>query len=303
MTRPKLLLADDSVTIRNIVEQTFADEGFDVTTVTNGEDAMWKFTEVQPDVVILDVNMPEPTGYKICEIIKQDETTEHIPVLLVVGSFEPFDQNEAQRVGADGFITKPFHSIRDLIVRVEELIGKPNLAASPAETADIDNLIDRSFSDIPDEVEEQPIQLGLADEVHEPQVETSLAENVDVQPVEMTLADAVNKVDISDEIIKTSYSSRDIGGDDEILIATKVRAGGKLSHLHDAFEKLPLRDDDLVPFHSQVNVEPSEELIALVTKRVVEKLSDHVIREIAKEAVPRIAEKLIREALEQEKKN
>jgi len=50
---------------------------------------MQKFAELQPDILILDVNMPEPTGYKICETIKQDESTRHIPVLLIVGSFEP----------------------------------------------------------------------------------------------------------------------------------------------------------------------------------------------------------------------
>ena len=96
VTRPKLLLADDSVTIRKVVQLTFADEGVDVTAVANGEEAMQKFVEIQPDVVLVDVNMPDPTGYQICEMIKQDETTKNIPVLLLVGSFEPIDQDEAE---------------------------------------------------------------------------------------------------------------------------------------------------------------------------------------------------------------
>jgi CheY-like chemotaxis protein len=349
MTRPKLLLADDSVTIREIVERTFTDEGFDVTTVTNGEDAMWKFTEVEPDIVILDVNMPEPTGYKICEMIKQDETTRHLPVLLVVGSYEPFDQNEAERVGADGFLTKPFHSIRDLIVRVEELIGKPNMAASPAETADINNLIDRSFSELPEDADEPPVEMGVVDEVDEPPPEKSLAENVpespaevsltdgihepwveistsddvherpvdvrttddmDEQPVEMNSSDVVKGIEISDEIAKevtdavpqTSYSARDIGGDDEILIAAKVDVEGQSLNLRDAFEP-PMMIDDGPGVIDYAKDEPTEEFISLVTRRVIEKLSDKAVREIAREAVPRIAEKLIREALEQEKKS
>jgi len=121
--KPKLLLADDSITIRKVVELTFAEEGIEVTAVGSGEEAMQKFIEAQPDIVLVDVNMPDPTGYHICEMIKQDDATRHIPVLLLVGSFEPFDQDEAERAGADGFMTKPFHSIRDLVGRVSELLG------------------------------------------------------------------------------------------------------------------------------------------------------------------------------------
>src|SRR5687767_128008 len=104
---PKLLLADDSVTIRKVVELTFADEGIEVIAAADGDMAMQRFVESRPDIVLVDVEMPGQNGYKICELIKQDEETRHIPVLLLVGSFEPFDQTEAERVEADGFLTKP----------------------------------------------------------------------------------------------------------------------------------------------------------------------------------------------------
>ena len=153
VTTPKLLLADDSVTIRKVVELTFVDEGIEVFAVGDGDAAMQKFVEVQPDIVLVDVEMPGPSGYQICEMIKQDEATQHIPVLLLVGSFEPFDQGEAERVGADGFLTKPFHSIRELVARVSELLGngdestvEERLAADP-ETDDIEQLYSNSFTD------------------------------------------------------------------------------------------------------------------------------------------------------------
>ena len=123
VTKPKLLLADDSVTIRKVVELTFVDEGIEVFAVADGEAAMQKFVEVQPDIVLVDVEMPGPSGYQICEMIKQDEATRHIPVVLLVGSFEPFDQDEAERVEADGFLPKPFNSIRDLVARVNDLLA------------------------------------------------------------------------------------------------------------------------------------------------------------------------------------
>jgi CheY-like chemotaxis protein len=151
MKRPKLLVADDSVTIRKVVELTFAEEGVDVFAAGDGEGAMKKFVEVEPDIVLVDVNMPDPAGYQICEMIKQDETTRDIPVLLLVGSFEPFDTAEAERVGADGFLTKPFQSVRDLVGRVTELLGNSGngngnaMPAPPAETADIQDLYESSF--------------------------------------------------------------------------------------------------------------------------------------------------------------
>ena len=122
MIRPKLLLADDSVTIRKVVELTFADEGIDVTAVADADAAMARFVEDPPDIVLVDVGLPGLSGYQICEMIKSDESTRHIPVLLLVGSFEPFDQDQAEKACADGFLTKPFHSIRDLVNRVHALL-------------------------------------------------------------------------------------------------------------------------------------------------------------------------------------
>ena len=112
MDRPRLLLADDSATIRKVVELTFADEGIDVIAVGDSASAMEEFVRTQPNIVLVDINLPGTSGYQICEMIKQDEATASIPVLLLVGSFEPFDQDEAERVGADGYLLKPFKSIR-----------------------------------------------------------------------------------------------------------------------------------------------------------------------------------------------
>src|SRR5688500_18336849 len=106
--RPKLLLADDSATIRKVVELTFADEGIEVTAVGDGRAAVEEFVRTPPDIVLVDINLPGTPGYQICEMIKQDVSTARIPVLLLVGSFEPFDQYEAERVAADGYLLNPF---------------------------------------------------------------------------------------------------------------------------------------------------------------------------------------------------
>ena len=119
----KLLLADDSPTIQKVVELTFADEGVEVISVGSGTEALEKLAETKPDVVLADAYMPLPNGYEICKFIKQNAELKHIPVMLLVGSFEPFDEAEARRVGADDILTKPFQSIRRLIDRVGGLVS------------------------------------------------------------------------------------------------------------------------------------------------------------------------------------
>jgi CheY-like chemotaxis protein len=114
----KLLLADDSITIQKVVDLTFADEGVSVLCVGNGREAIERLEEFAPDVVLADVFMPEMNGYQVCEYIKHHDKLKHIPVMLLVGSFEPFDEEEARRVGANDTLTKPFQSIRRLIEKV-----------------------------------------------------------------------------------------------------------------------------------------------------------------------------------------
>ena len=121
----KLLLADDSATIQKVIDLTFADEGVQVVSVGNGRDAIDRLLEIRPDVVLADVFMPSPNGYEVCEYVKTNEQLKHIPVMLLVGSFEPFDEAEARRVGADDILTKPFQSIRRLIDRVGALVSSP----------------------------------------------------------------------------------------------------------------------------------------------------------------------------------
>lgn len=122
MSKRKLLLADDSITIQKVVNLTFADEGIEVIAVGDGNSAMDKLREDSPDLVMADVNMPGLNGYEICEKIKQMEGNGNTPVILLVGSFEPFDEDEAIRVGADDYLTKPFQSISQLVEKVSGLL-------------------------------------------------------------------------------------------------------------------------------------------------------------------------------------
>ncbi|HKR13004.1 MAG TPA: response regulator, partial [Pyrinomonadaceae bacterium] len=131
----KLLLADDSATIQKVIDLTFADEGVRVIAVSSGREALEQLEEFAPDIVLADVHMPSPSGYEVCEYVKTNEKLKHVPVMLLVGSFEPFDEAEARRVGADDILTKPFQSIRRLIDRVGALVSSPPAEKAPEKEA------------------------------------------------------------------------------------------------------------------------------------------------------------------------
>ncbi len=124
-----ILLADDSLTIQKVVELTFADTDHAVVTVSSGDELLEKLPTVQPDLIICDVLMPGTDGYAVCQTIKSDPKWLHIPVVLLTGTFEPFDRDRAIAAGCNEIITKPFEA-RKLVETVESLLQQ---GAQPAE--------------------------------------------------------------------------------------------------------------------------------------------------------------------------
>ena len=125
-----LLLADDSVTIQKVVGISFANEDVVLLTVDNGDDAVARAREARPDLVLADVMMPGKDGYEVCETLKADPELRHVPVLLLSGTFEPFDEERARRAGADGHITKPFEA-QALVDQVNALLASTPAPAEP----------------------------------------------------------------------------------------------------------------------------------------------------------------------------
>lgn len=174
------MLADDSAAVRKVIELTFADEGMEVITVGDGRSALERCAQVVPDLVLADVYMPEMGGYELCRSLKQDERFAKTPVVLLISSFEPFDEDEARRVGADDVVTKPFQSIRQLVSRVGSLLQKGE--DEPEMTHQYSTLgISQTEPVTPELLEEQ---------VSEPQVtvlvEAPIMEHVEPEPAGVT---------------------------------------------------------------------------------------------------------------------
>jgi CheY-like chemotaxis protein len=124
-----LLLADDSVTIQKVVGISFANEDVRLITVDNGDAAIARARQERPDVILADVVMPGKSGYEVCEAVKADPNLRHIPVLLLTGTFEAFDEARATRAGAAGHIAKPFES-QLLVEQVKRLLAQSDAPRS-----------------------------------------------------------------------------------------------------------------------------------------------------------------------------
>ena len=115
-----ILLADDSITIQKVIGIIFGGEEYSLTIVDNGTAVLDKARQTDPDILLIDALMPGMSGYEVCELIRATPALSKKPILLLTGSFEPFDEDKASSCGADAFIAKPFES-QQIITKVKEL--------------------------------------------------------------------------------------------------------------------------------------------------------------------------------------
>lgn len=130
-----ILVADDSITIQKVIGIIFGSDEYSLTVVDNGKAAVQKAQEIKPDVMLIDALMPGMSGYEVCEIVRKDPELANKPVLLLTGSFEPFDEDKARQCGADDHIVKPFES-QQIVAKVKELyeLGANRISGAAAVT-------------------------------------------------------------------------------------------------------------------------------------------------------------------------
>ncbi len=104
----KVLIVDDSNTIRRSAEIFLHESGYEVITATDGFDAMGKIVDNQPDIIFIDILMPRLDGYQACQIIKKNPRFQMTPVIMLSSKNGLFDKAKGQLAGSDEYLTKPF---------------------------------------------------------------------------------------------------------------------------------------------------------------------------------------------------
>ena len=127
----KILVADDSITIQKVIGIIFGGDEYTLTIVDNGKAAIEKARETDPDILLIDALMPGMTGYEVVESVRSTPSLASRPILMLTGSFEPFDEEKAKKCGADDFISKPFES-HQIVAKVKELLQLGSSRTEPA---------------------------------------------------------------------------------------------------------------------------------------------------------------------------
>ena len=117
----RILVADDDVDLRDLVCFVFENAGFIVNTAVDGDDALAKARLLMPDLILLDVMMPDVDGFTVCEILRRNPATAGIPIILLTALGSQLSRLRGMELGATDYFSKPFSS-QKLLARVEDLL-------------------------------------------------------------------------------------------------------------------------------------------------------------------------------------
>jgi DNA-binding response OmpR family regulator len=120
---PKILVVDDEPDAVELIEFNLKGAGFDVVTAADGTDALKKARTFSPDLLILDLMLPEVDGLEVCKVLRRDSATAGLPIIMLTAKAAEIDRVLGLELGADDYITKPF-SPRELVLRVKNLLRR-----------------------------------------------------------------------------------------------------------------------------------------------------------------------------------
>ena len=123
LTGVKVMVIDDSKTIRRTAETLLKKEGCEVITATDGFEALSKITDHRPDIIFIDIMMPRLDGYQTCALIKRNKSYKETPVILLTSKDGLFDRARGRIVGSDQYLTKPF-TREELLGAIKQYVRK-----------------------------------------------------------------------------------------------------------------------------------------------------------------------------------
>lgn len=121
MEKKKILIADDNENIRDALTYLLEDEGYSLSMAKDGSDALKKAREFLPDILFLDIMMPEMNGYEVCRVIKNDPQLKKIYIIMLTAKGQVAEQERGKEVGADEYIVKPF-SPMEILSKIKNIL-------------------------------------------------------------------------------------------------------------------------------------------------------------------------------------
>ena len=307
----KILLADDSITIQKVVGIIFGGEEYSLTVVDNGKAAVEKAQELNPDILLIDALMPGMSGYEVCEAVRATPTLSAKPILLLTGSFEPFDEDKAKRCGADDILAKPFESqlIMSKVKELVELGSSRSTAPAAAPTPEPEALLPPPVPEVAEELSAANDVWGAFTSSEEPQPTAEKPAEVDSLPEEPT---GSQWIPVEEEtfafqeaapaeppasvfsppeppVEENAYGDTDFGLGDSAPVAPEVEAA-PVTEPEPVYEQPAAAS--VVPVAAAVSTLTEEQLREALTAA-----SKDVIERIVWEVVPDLAEVLIKEAI------
>lgn len=282
----RLLLADDSVTIQRVIELTFAEEGVDVVSVSDGQAAIARLGAEPFDIVLADIGMPGGDGFDVASHVRSRPELAAIPVILLTGAFDALDEGRVAAVGAAAVLVKPFEP-QVAIAKVRELLSgaprasrhvpaPPAAAPSPAPAPSADEYfdrLDRAFASL----------------------NPSLEPRDPARP-----ATARQRVEPDDGGVPAARTEPAAPAPAEVHAPASPPAGGGPpdAGLADTFARLLAVEQGELPASALVPRTGEDELVDRIARRVVEQMGDRAVRDLAADIVSRTAERLVREEIE-----
>ncbi len=132
MKNTKVMLVDDDDNVRKVVERLVKKEGYDFCYAADGQAALELFAQEDPDIIILDVMLPEIDGFEVCQRIRKEST---IPIILLSAKSDIVDKSVGYNMGADDYITKPF-SPAEMSLRIKAILRRDILRREGEESPD-----------------------------------------------------------------------------------------------------------------------------------------------------------------------
>ena len=138
--RPKILVVDDEPEAVELVEFNLKQAGYDVVTAADGADALKKARASIPDLIVLDIMLPEMNGLEVCKLLRRDAATARVPIIMLTAKAAEIDRVLGLELGADDYITKPF-SPRELVLRVKKMLQRDRAVTEEKDTFKFGDLL------------------------------------------------------------------------------------------------------------------------------------------------------------------